>query len=619
MAAISWKSPVSGSWSTPADWSTGTVPAAGDDVTIGVGGSYTVSITALPVAVDSLTIDDPSAVLAIDTSGAGGSNVALTGALGNSGTIEIGNTNLTAATTVAVDGLSNTGTIDLTGSATVQASLLVEPAAPTTLTGKYFLSGDAELGFETGAVTAIGSGAELSLTGAKARVALGSAPASNSALTQLGSNLGTLNLENGATVATTSDFSNTGTVDIDTNSGAGGSQLTIGGILANISNITIGNASLSAATVVTAADLLDSGQINLTGSGANEAALIIDAAAPALLEGVYTLTNDASLEFASGGITEIYDGWSLFLDGAMARVALVSAPDSNSALQTLANNNGTLRLDGGASVATTVGLTNSVTLEVDDISGSGGSRLTVGGTLTNHGTLTIGNSTLSAPTIVKAAGLVNTSNINLTGAASVQATLDITGPAPSIFTGNNKLTGDALLEYAGGAINEIAIGEETSLDGPKARVALASAPGSNSALTALSTNDGTFNLENGAVVTTTVGLTNANGAAIDVDSISGTGGSRLTIGGTLTNFGTITIGNINLSAPTIVEVLELADSAAIDLIGGVSVQAKLDVVAPPPATILGGTLIELENDALLEYGAIVGIDGGAELDRKSVV
>ena len=144
-------------------------------------------------------------------------------------------------------------------------------------------------------------------------------------------------------------------------------------------------------------------------------------------------------------------------------------------------------------------------------------------------------------------------------------------------------------------------------------MALASAPGSNSALTALSTNDGTFNLENGAVVTTTVGLTNANGAAIDVDSISGTGGSRLTIGGTLTNFGTITIGNINLSAPTIVEVLELADSAAIDLIGEVSVQAKLDVVAPPPATILGGTLIELENDALLEYGAIVGIDGGAEL------
>ena len=38
MAAISWKSPVTGSWTTVADWSTGTDRAAGDDVTIGVGG-----------------------------------------------------------------------------------------------------------------------------------------------------------------------------------------------------------------------------------------------------------------------------------------------------------------------------------------------------------------------------------------------------------------------------------------------------------------------------------------------------------------------------------------------------------------------------------------------------
>src|SRR4029077_1055934 len=34
MTAISWKSAVNGDWSDAADWSTGTVPTSGDDVTI---------------------------------------------------------------------------------------------------------------------------------------------------------------------------------------------------------------------------------------------------------------------------------------------------------------------------------------------------------------------------------------------------------------------------------------------------------------------------------------------------------------------------------------------------------------------------------------------------------
>ena len=195
--------------------------------------------------------------------------LANSGTLSNSGTIEIGNANLTAATTVSVDGLSNTGTIDLTGSATVQASLLVEPAAPTTLTGKYFLSGDAELGFETGGITAIGNSAELSLTGAKARVALGSAPHSNSVLTQLGSNVGTLRLENGASFNTTVDFLNNGVIDVDDSLSYGGSRLAIGGTLTNRGNLVIGNGALTAATTVTATDLVNAGTIDLTGSGAN--------------------------------------------------------------------------------------------------------------------------------------------------------------------------------------------------------------------------------------------------------------------------------------------------------------------------------------------------------------
>ena len=56
MAAISWRSPVSGDWETPANWSSNTIPRAGDDVTIATAGSYVVTIT-LPEseAVQSLT------------------------------------------------------------------------------------------------------------------------------------------------------------------------------------------------------------------------------------------------------------------------------------------------------------------------------------------------------------------------------------------------------------------------------------------------------------------------------------------------------------------------------------------------------------------------------------
>ena len=45
MAAISWKTPVSGNWNVAADWSTGAVPTSADDVLISAPGSYTVTIS----------------------------------------------------------------------------------------------------------------------------------------------------------------------------------------------------------------------------------------------------------------------------------------------------------------------------------------------------------------------------------------------------------------------------------------------------------------------------------------------------------------------------------------------------------------------------------------------
>ena len=97
------------------------------------------------------------------TGGAGGSRLTIGGTLTNSGSFDIGSTSLTKATTVTAAGLASTGTINLNGGTTATATLDITGAAPTTLSGTYYLSGDALLEFGSGGVTAIGSGAGLTL------------------------------------------------------------------------------------------------------------------------------------------------------------------------------------------------------------------------------------------------------------------------------------------------------------------------------------------------------------------------------------------------------------------------------------------------------------------------
>src|SRR5258708_1609572 len=62
MAAISWKTAVNGDWNLAANWSTNTVPGAGDDVTISVAGPYIVTISSADLA-SSLTFNDSQAAL----------------------------------------------------------------------------------------------------------------------------------------------------------------------------------------------------------------------------------------------------------------------------------------------------------------------------------------------------------------------------------------------------------------------------------------------------------------------------------------------------------------------------------------------------------------------------
>ena len=206
--------------------------------------------------------------------------------------------------------------------------------------------------------------------------------------------------------------------------------------------------------------------------------------------------------------------------------------------------------------------------------------LTIGGNLTNTGTLNIGNGYLSKATILTVASLADfvgttlgtinvTGDINNENASPISATLEHRerrrpryAERPyrlGEFDGDGN--GHALLEFTSGEITTIVASSELTLNGPDAFVADASNTSANSALTSLATIAGGLNLQDNA---SRISNALTNTGSISLDANSENGGSRLTIVGTLTNTGTVNIGNGYLSAATNVSV-----ASVIDFIGTV--------------------------------------------------
>ena len=144
-------------------------------------------------------------------------------------------------------------------------------------------------------------------------------------------------------------------------------------------------------------------------------------------------------------------------------------------------------------------------------------------TLNNSSGLNIGNNNLGANSgtgmTLTAAGLVNTSTVNLTGSTR-QAGLIITGAAPARL-GNFNISGNALLQFGSGAVTGTDAGTTLSIQGDP---------------TALSLNPGNI-----------AGTFSNNGNLNRHRHTSG--GSSLTLGAmTLNNSGGLNIGNNNLGA-----------------------------------------------------------------------
>ena len=127
----------------------------------------------------------------------------------------------------------------------------------------------------------------------------------------------------------------------------------------------------------------------------------------------------------------------------------------------------------------------------------------------------------------------------------------------------------------------------------------------------------TFDLENGAAVSTTGAL--ANDGAVYLDTNRGDGGSSLTVAGALTNSGYLIIGNATLSASDEVTAASLDNTGSIDLTGSSANQALLDVTAGSAGFGAAGVLsgnVQLAGDSAIEFasGQITSLAATAQLD-----
>jgi len=481
MSKSTWTGAVSSDWDDADNWSPAGVPGAGSDVTIATGEAVaSASIGTVNSITDSSDLRfrsagtntvtaflDNSGELRVDRKGgAGGTILNIAGTLTNSGSLIIGNATLSASDAVTAASLDNTGgEIRLLGSGANQALLDVSGSAgfgaAGVLSGTVSLAGDSAIEFKSGEITSLQANAQLHLVGSHACVEDSTGLRSSSALTGLASigAGGWLDLQNGASVSTDGALANDGALSLDTAGGDGGSSLTVGGTLTNdgASVISIGSRALSASDEMTATSLDNTGFIQLTGSGANQALLDVSGSAgfgtAGVLSGTVFLVGDSAIEFVSGQITSLTG--ILDLVGKDAFIEDSTAPGSNSALAGLtsigdgvSNVSNELVLERGASVSTTGALDNDGGVYLDSLAREGGSSLTVVGTLTNIGSLNLGNPSLRSSDSVTANSLVNSGTVNLTSNGTNVAALDVSGAT----TNNGSISIASDTEELAGAV-----------------------------------------------------------------------------------------------------------------------------------------------------------------------
>jgi hypothetical protein len=638
MTAISWLASASGTlgyWTDSADWSTGTVPGAGDDVTISAapataGVPYTVVIDEDDVTVHSGTLDQAEA------------------------TLDLYFATLTVSTTFAL----TAGTLELAYGATLQGGTY-SGTGGTVLLGGY--SDDSQISGVTWEGTLNLSGGVFSTPGSYYS---SSVTLNDLAFAGAGA---TMALGEGVEA----DFYGTQTLNTVTVDLAYGSEIYANGALTLASKtdvVATSSASLySSANTGTTAMLLNQGTISATGSGT---VLTVDAQGSFANSGVVSVSNGASLlldiatgsnsgqfAIAAGGFLEldvgtangftgsgsvVDNGGTLCLDYSLTTSQLASFPVKSGTLAvagtltntgtTLASGAGTkianFQLDGGTIIGGTIAsngnfavASNSTgetfsTVNAGTLSGvtfrgalgvSAYTSLTIAGGITFAG---IGSA--AAATVSIAAGAVAEVSSSATFNAAAVAlggalTFGTSGEAKATtLTLGSKLS---LTQTAAGA----SIDAETSADMlVNAGTITASDTGSYFYIDAPLLNSGTIAISNGATLdisqydyaASTLNLTNTG-------TIKDTGG--LLECGTLTSKGLISLSGTtaNLGFVSLINSGTLSLSNGVFSLGGDNESfSNTGTLLISAATVtLGGTLSGI-GTAKISNGGVLGISDG---------
>ena len=436
------------------------------------------------------------------------------------------------------------------------------------------------------------------------------------------------------TLTVTGNFADNGGFGIDSTAfDIGGSTLAIGGMLTVTNSgagFAVGNyfqganpggGGTPSTTTVTANSVTNTGAITIQSDDAIGSQAILNVASVAgfggqtgVLTGNVNIGSDGLhagsqglLEFASGQITTIASASQLFLYGPHSYVADAGSTTSNSALTGLTTISGGLVLQGGALVTASGGVhvfTNAGVQVDTAFLGTANSTFAVGGLLTVDGSLSIGREAMTGDALVTADSLAGTGTISVNGDVGAVSTGKLIvnsaagmGGAVGHLTASVTVKNQSLLQFASGQVTTIDYPANVIVDGPHAFIADAGSITSNSALAGLTNVNGFLTLLDGALISTSAGITvgDANTfhfVGLNVDN-SGTGGSDLTVGGTLTfnNGGGMTIGNDSIAA------LTTLTASALDFATNNTGQISLDIHGNTTAGSPNQTLVALSSPA----------------------
>ena len=560
-----WIGPQSGGvWSDAANWSSGKVPSATDDVLVNLTGGGSIfmnstdqvaSLTQIGAGTLAVT-EGGSLTVAGEADLEGTLNVLTSSTFNANGASTIGSLLLTGGT------LGGTGTVNVTGSATFQGGQMVG-------TGTTITQGMLSIEGLEGQGVGLASGRTLQADGMTTWIG-GTISGDN---TTLFDNRGTLNV-NGGQVFSSSPFTNEGGVVIGSGSG-----LTV--------TLLAGDTQ--------SGSFSGSGSLEFAGPTASLFGAAVNFAATSnVAVGALTF---ADLNVTLGGTIAVGSGDQLVFDSSQS----ILVPTTGSIIGA-----GNVQVNGGSfavGATSTFAVTGTTTVNNGTISFAGPATLgaldLIGSTLTGSGTVTVTGSTTLAGALLSGSGRTVTQGA---------LTIDSTGVA---LSGGYVLENQGVANWTSGSIQFSGGASAPALDGTfrndagavfnaniaslsNSSVADGSIVSSDGPATGLFDNEGTFNqLGN---IGTSMCVAFANNGSLSLT------GSTLTLDGSGTSAGMISVdanSTLTFNASYAVTGGAVTGGGQIDVQGGtVAIESSAQYNVSGMTSINGGTL-QLDANAML--------------------